>query len=141
MKEVNQLIYNAIRSDTDYKSITGATSKDPRIYKERIPVKITIDSNKPSYAVYHFTGAGKPPDFIHGAQRNDLTYTLECYALDDVTLIVSALESIFRDKEFETASFRVGYTYAVEGSWGFNDALQLYTQTLTVYFTKIFALP
>ena len=49
-------------------------------------------------------------------------------------------EDLFRDKQFLTDSYKIGLTYATRGAVDFNDARQLYTETMIVHFTKIFRL-
>jgi hypothetical protein len=140
MREINQLIYNTIKGSSTYKTYTGATASDPRIYKQRTPAKLPISASKPAYAVYRFVGASKPPDWIYGIQRNNVSYSLEVYSKIDTRLteITDLLETLFEDKQFTTLNYMIGYCYATRGSESWDEGRQLYFMNLTLDFSHIF---
>lgn len=142
MREINQLIFNTIKDDPSFKADTGATASDPRIYKSRTPKKNPVTASKPAYAVYTFTGASKPPNFIENVQRNDCVYTVEAYSKTDtgITDLADTIEDLFNDKAFTTPSFKVGYTYAVRGIESHDEGRNLYTTTITIHFSHIYEL-
>ena len=142
MRELNSLLYNAIKTHGYFRDLTGATVNDPRIYKARTPVKNPIDANKPAYAVYYQSGTSRPYPIIYPIQKNDYTFVIEVYGKEDtlVSEICYRLEKLFAHKNFTTPSFLVNYTYATRGSCTFDDARQLYFETITIRFSNILAL-
>lgn len=142
MRELNALIYNTIKSDGIYQDLTGATAQDPRIYRSRTPVKLPVSDTKKAFAVYYQMGSSKPYVGIYPIQKNDYTFVIEVYGKEDVLVseICYRLEKLFAHKKFTTLSFLINYTYAIRGSCTFDDARQLYFETVTVQLTKILAL-
>lgn len=143
MREINQLIYNTIKNNSSYRTYAGASVSDPRVYKQRTPAKIEVSQSKPAYIVYRFAGAMKPPDWIHGTQRNNLVYSLETYSKLDTRLteIADLIETLFEDKAFQTLSYGVGYTYATRGSEMWDEGRSLYFMNISLYFENIYTLP
>jgi hypothetical protein len=141
MRDLNRLIYNTIRLDPQYITLTGATTQDPRIYKLYTPAHIEVSEEKPAYSVYGIMGSSKPPVWVLTAQRNNYAYRLEVFSVIDTLLteVCERLEEIFRDKHFQTTTYVVGYTYAVRGVVAFEEARRLYTETMTVYLENIYA--
>lgn len=142
MRELNALIYNTIREDGHWKDLTGATATDPRIYKGRTPVKLTIDDSKQAYGVYYQMGSSKPYIMISPIQKNNYSFVIEVYGVsaEIVSEICYRLEKLFAEKRFTTMSFIVNYTFANRGSFSFDDARQLYFETVTINLNSILAL-
>lgn len=142
--ELNELLFDTIRNDVFYKSLTGATTADPRIYKSKTPVKITISSDKPAYSVYRRMGTIKLSGGmkINIGQLNDSSYSLEIFSQKDTLAeeIAERVETIFYEANFFTSNLRVGYTWATSGSLDFDDGRQLWLITMSIYFTKILKL-
>lgn len=140
MRELNQVIYNAIKTDATYRTYAGATSTDPRVYKQRTPAKVTCSTAKPAYCVYGIMGSSKPPDYIHGAQKNNYAYRLEVYALTDTRLaeICERLETLFEDKTYTTTTYIVGYVFASRGVESFDGGREEYTETITIYMNNVY---
>jgi hypothetical protein len=138
--EINALLYQTIKNYGPFVTKTGATVTDPRVYKRKAPIKLTISDDKSSFVVYYIMGSTdvSTPKVDFG-QRNNRTYGLEIYgkAEEDVEEIADMLEELLRDKQFTTNSYKIGYTYASRGAIDFNDARQLYTETMMVHLTKI----
>lgn len=142
MNEFNALIFGTIKDDTQWKTLTGATSRDPRIYKQYTPYKVTVSPSKPGYGVYTLTGAAKPGDYIHGAQKSNKIYNVELYSKTDtlLTQLCDRIEALFDDGRFTTPSYRVGWTYVTRSAEVFQDGRKLYTSVVSVYLNKIYVL-
>ena len=143
MSELNKLLYQTIKNDPEFKTLTGGAVQDPRIYKRKTPVKLEISDIKRSFVVYYIAGTtkvGSPK--IEIAQRNNKTYGLEVYGKKDtdVEQIAERIERLFYEEQFLTDSYRIGYTYATRGRVDFDEDRKLYTETMFVFFTKILAL-
>ncbi|MFW9928144.1 MAG: hypothetical protein ACFFD1_02005 [Candidatus Thorarchaeota archaeon] len=141
-RELNQIIYNQIKDDTDWISYTGATAKDPRIYKGRTPAHVQISDSKPAYGVYYRSGSIYSSNVVITAGRNDYVYIVEIYSKDTDTLdeIGYLIERIFREKRFTSTNYIVNLTYASRGSYSWDDARQLFFETVTISLTHILAL-
>ncbi len=142
MREFNQLIYNQIKSNSDFQSYTGATAQDVRIYKTRTPVHVKIDDSQPAYAVYYRSGSIYSSGVVSFVGRNDYVYVVEVYGKTDtdVDSLGYILERIFRDKRFTTTNFIVNHTHASRGSFSFDEARGLYFETVTIYLTHVLAI-
>ena len=143
MRELNKLIYDTVRSIPVFQSLTGATAQDPRIYKTREPVKHEISDAKPAFAVYYMMGStGLFSDIIHGAQRNDYTYTIELYGKSDTTLstLGYAIEKTMNLERFFTETYIVNLAVVSRGQCSWDDARQLYLETVIVHLRKILTL-
>lgn len=140
MREINQLIYNRIKSDDTFKSLTGATTRDPRIYKQRTPVKLPVTDAKKSYVIYRLMGSTKPGDWVHGSQRNNLTYGLEIYSKVATNLdeVCDRIQVLFEDQSLTTTSYLVKFTYAVRGSQSFDDGRQLYFEAMMLHLNNVY---
>lgn len=141
-RECNQVIYNQIKDDPDYITLSGATAKDPRIYKSRTPSHVTISDSKPVYGVYYRSGTIYSPNAVSFIGRNDYVYVVELYGKTDTDVDEAGyiLERIFRDKRFTTTNFIINYTYASRGSFSWDDARMLYLETVTIYLTRVLSL-
>lgn len=143
-QELNKLLFQTISGDSTYKQLTGATSTDLRMYKRKIPDKITIVSTKTAFSVYRLMGTTKLPTSskISAGQIDDHTYSLEIYGSVDLTVeaIASYLHDLFYEAHFLTENLRVGYTWATRGTIDFDDGRSLWVETMTIYFTKILKL-
>lgn len=143
MRELNKLIYDTVRNNATFKSLTGATSQDPRIYKTREPVKHEISDTKPAFAVYYMMGSTSTlTDLIHGAQKNDYSYTIELYGKSDTTLstLGYTIENLMNLKSFVTETYIVNLTVVSRGQCSWDDARQLYLETVIVHLRKILTL-
>lgn len=140
MRELNQLLFETVKDDSTYQTKTGATSTDPRFYKDHPPVKNPITNTKTAYGVYRHQGAIKPGIYVDGLERNEHVYTLEIFAKKSTIRdeICDFIELLFDDKQFQTTNYDVKYTSATEGAVGFNEELKLFTKTMTVHFRKVF---
>jgi hypothetical protein len=144
MREIRQLIYATIRTDSTYQSLTGATAQDPRIYLSKPPVYLAITDDKKGFSVYYQMGSTHigGTEIIHGTSKNNYTYGLEIFGKDNVTVssIGARVEKLFENKPFQTSSYVVGYTFVTRGSVNFDDTRQLYLETLMIHLNKIIAL-
>ena len=144
MSELNKVLFQTIKEDTEFKGLTRNTAQDPRIYKTRTPVKIQVTDAQPSYVIYFTAGTSRisSSSAIAIAQRDDRTYSLEVYGKKDtnVEAICKRIGRLFHEEEFITESYKIGFTYATRGRMGWDDARQLYLQTMMVFFTKVLAL-
>jgi len=140
LREINELIYNTIRSDPTYRTICGATVTDPRISIHKTPIGLVVSDAKPAYGVYYRNGSAKPLDFIDGVQENNQVYTVEVYGkkLENADDAGEAIVALFNDKNFETTTYLVKYTSASLGSLTFDDARKLYFTTVTIYLDFIY---
>ncbi|MFX1253964.1 MAG: hypothetical protein ACFFCZ_20295 [Promethearchaeota archaeon] len=141
-RELNQIVYSQIKSDNDWKSYTGATLDDPRIYKGRTPPHVTINDSMPAYGVYYVSGSIYNSNVVITVGRNDYIYIVELYSKDTNILseISYLLERIFREKRFTTTNYIVNLTYASGGSYSWDDARQLFFKTVTISLTHILAI-
>jgi|GEM_PF-5322367 len=145
-RELNKLFYDTVIADSIFKTKTGATTSDPRLYKYTTPVKVTISDTKKLYAVYRPMGTTKLSTGakIDIGQINDKAYSLEVFgkseAVTDVEDVCEAIESLFYEQNFFTQNLKVGYTWATQGSLDFDDGRKLYLETMIIYFTKIIKL-
>ena len=144
MSELNKVLYQTIKGDAECRILMGSTTQDPRVYKTRTPIKIEITDTKPCYIIYFTSGTTKrsSSDEITIAQRNDRTYALEVYGKKDtdVERLCDRIERLFRDEEFMTDSYKIGYVYATRGRVSWDDSRSLYLETMMVFFTKVLAL-
>jgi hypothetical protein len=140
MNELNALLYGTVKNDSEWQTLTGATSKDPRFYKQFTPVKVKVNKNKPGYGVYHLAGAAKPGDYIHGAQKFNQIYSVEVYSKTDVLLtqLCDRIADLFDDGRFTTPSYIIGWTYSGKSAEVFQDSRKLYTSVVTVYLNNVY---
>lgn len=142
MKEIRVLVFETIKDDSTFKTLTGATASDPRIFWQFTPQRVNVTSSRHTYAVYYRSGTISTTDKVDVAGREDQVYTVEIYSktpegCDDVA---DRLVDIFRDRQFTTNTYSVLRTYAaVLGSPIFDDGRELYTLDVNLYCTKIVA--
>lgn len=139
MKEIRILLFTSVRDDAQFKTLTGATASDPRIFFEFTPQKVIVNDNKPAYAVYYRTGTIQARS-IDIAGRDEQVYAIEIWAKkpDICDDIADRLVEKFRDQQYLTTSYKVLRTYGlVAGSPQLNEGRKLYTLTVNIYFTKI----
>ena len=142
MRDLNKLIYTTIRVDPTYKTLTGATTSDPRIYKLRTPMKVLLNPDDvKAYSVYGMMRSSKAPSWIDGTQRNYYVYRLEVYAVTDTLLseLCDHLESLFEDIHFVTPNYLVGYTFATRSSVSFEEERRLYLEAMMLHLENIYA--
>jgi hypothetical protein len=142
MIELTELVYNQIKSNSEFKSYTGASSEDPRIYKSRTPIHVQINESKPAYGVFYKSGTIYSSNVVSFVGRNDHMYVVEVYGKTDrsIDLIGYCIEKIFRDKRFTTTNFIVNHTYASRGPFSFDDARMLYFESVQIYLTHVLSL-
>jgi hypothetical protein len=141
MSEFNELLYQTIISDSEISALTGATGKDPRIYKQKTPAGIQVSQTKPAYMIYYRSGTTylSPAQKINPIEKNPPSYTIELWGIKDTTVedLASLLEDLFNEKYFTTESYVIEYVEAWIGSPSWDDARQLYTGTAMVHFKKV----
>jgi hypothetical protein len=143
VRELNKLIFDTIKNNPTFQSLTGATPQDPRVYKTREPVKHEISDAKPAFAVYYMMGSTNVlSDLIHGAQKNDYSYTIELYGKSDTTLSTLGyiIENSMNYKSFSTQTYIVNLVVVSRGQVSWDDARQLYLETVIVHLRKILTL-
>jgi hypothetical protein len=140
VRELNQLIYGIVKTNSTFSTNSGQTSTDSRVFKNKTPVHIAVSSDKPAYVIYRHTGSAEPPNKVYGAQRNDYIYTLEIYCLTSTLLstICDALETAFEDKKFSTANLIVSHSMAYRGAEDFDESRQAFYEVMTIHLDHIF---
>lgn len=142
--ELNKLFYQTVINDTVFRNETGGTTQDPRLYRFKTPVKLTVSDSRPAYGIYRLMGTGhiRGSAKIDQGQEDDHTYSLELYAKTDSMIHTIALElrDLFNEANFFTANLKVGYTWLTRGTIDFDEGRQLYYETMTVFFTKVIKL-
>ncbi|MEW6613944.1 MAG: hypothetical protein AB1401_00510 [Thermodesulfobacteriota bacterium] len=111
MKEIKDFLYKLIRNDATFKSLTGADSKDPRIYFFYPPDDVVVSDEKPCYVTYYLgAGAGLPDPHVNSVQRPDEVYTFDIWG-KDIDVIEDVFERIdalfFETNRFETSGYRI----------------------------------
>ncbi len=142
MRELNKLIYETIKDDLTYKIETGSDSQDPRLYKSKTPIKVSVTGSKKAYGVYYKSGSIHNSNNIHGASKNDFVYVVEIYGKKDtvVELLAYRIEKLFEENNFNTDTFIIGYTYATRGQLTFDEDRQLYVEPVQIYLRNILTL-
>jgi hypothetical protein len=142
--ELNKLFYQTVINDAIFKSETGGTAQDPRLYRFKTPVKLTVSDSRPAYGIYRLMGTGhvRGSAKIDQGQEDDHTYSLELYAKSDsmVHTIAHEIHELFKEANFFTENLRVGYTWATRGTIDFDEGRQLYYETMAAFFTKVIKL-
>lgn len=83
MKDIKKLIYGIITNDATFKTLTGATATDKRLYYQFPPEE--INENDP-WCTYFFTTSGIVGAEIGDIQDPDIILTINIWGLDADTV-------------------------------------------------------
>jgi hypothetical protein len=136
---LNKIIYTTIRDDVAFQGLTGATTKDPRVYKGRTPVKIRIGDATPGYCVYYLAGTTDPGNKIYPMQLDNHSYMIEVYGKNDVLVdgISSAINTLFKDEQFVLENVSIKHSDSSKGGMNWDDNRSLYFQTVRINLDTI----
>lgn len=79
MKDIKKLIYGIITNDATFKTLTGATATDKRLYYQFPPEQIDEDT---PWCTYFFITGGIVGDEIGDIQDPDIILTIDIWGLD-----------------------------------------------------------
>jgi hypothetical protein len=139
--EFAQLLYDTVRTNSEYKAATGATATDPRIYRSKRPAKTVLSSTKPAYSVYYHQGSVRTPweSGPSDGGLDDRQYVIEVYAKDILVVeaVCGVLVSLFDKQRFSTSNYFIHYVRANEGPSSFETGRKEYRQDVIVYMSKV----
>lgn len=95
---IHELLYQLIKGDGTFQSLTGATGNDARIYYFHPPEDIELSNSKPAYVTYfEESGAGIEDDRVYLAGEGDLIYRFDVWAnnFDNMLAVWKAMRDIF----------------------------------------------
>ena len=105
-------IYDTIKDDATFQTLTGATATDPRLYYAFPWEQHGISRGKPSYVTYYVGAAGGVPvDGVDTAQIPDQTIIFDIWSKspDQARLVDERLMNILHSKKFETSDYLAVY--------------------------------
>jgi len=117
--EIREHVYGLIADDATFKTLTGATASDKRIYYQFPPERIEISDSKPAYIVYstEFFEAIEAMEHVTG-QRPPITFSFVIWAKDPQKLdqiFLRLFDIPIEVKAFNTATYRITAFRYLEG--------------------------
>lgn len=95
---IHELLYQLIKGDGTFQSLTGADVSDPRIYYFHPPEDIELSTSKSAYVTYfEESGAGIEDDRVYLAGEGDLVFRFDVWAnnFDNMLAVWKAMRDIF----------------------------------------------
>jgi len=112
LNDITAQVYARIKDDSAFKSLTGATATDPRIYYAFPWEQKKISRQQPSYVTYCIGAAGSvPTDGVDTAQIPDQTVIFDIWSRspDQARLVDERLMNLLHSKKFETSDYLAVY--------------------------------
>ncbi len=81
MKQIKKWLYVTIEADATFRTLTGRTATDPRIYYGWMPEVATLSDTKPAYSTYFEIVTGPVPEpQVMDVQHGDEIYQIDVWA-------------------------------------------------------------
>jgi len=107
MNTLTQDVYDKIKDDATFKTLTGATASDARIYYAFPWEQKLLSSTKKAYVTYYTMMAGIPPDAVHVVQEPDKTFILDVFSNDinQGILVQERLVNLLHSQTFDSTDY------------------------------------
>lgn len=128
MKDIKILIYNIITDDATFKTLTGASSGNKRLY-QHFPQKKPDESNP--WVTYFFTTAGLPSPQTGDVQVPDIVFISDIWGIDSdaVEDVFTRIKALLDRQELNPTNHRIVNTRLD----GFNDLVEIRPNLATIY--------
>jgi hypothetical protein len=122
MKDIKTKVYSMITDDTTFKTLTGASATDKRLYQQYPPDQ--VDKTNPWVTYFTIAGALFGPDQIGDIQVPDIIFTFDIWGddVDDVDDVFDQLMVLLNRQVYTDST---AHTIFYIGLDGFNDLVEV----------------
>jgi len=131
-------VYDTIKNDATFKTLTGATASDPRLYYAYPWEQKLLSSTQKAYVTYYTMMSTIPPDAVHVVQEPDRMFILDVWSNDvnQAVLVEERLVNLLHSKSFNSTDY-LAVVMRFEGS---NDATEGDIKGVTAHINMRFTL-
>jgi len=107
MNTLTKDVYDKIKDDATFKTLTGATASDPRLYYAYPWEPKLLSSTQKAYVTYYTISGAIPPDAVHVVQEPDKTFVLDVFSNDvnQGILIQERLVNLLHSQKFDSTNY------------------------------------